>query len=283
MVTVLRYSYLRFRGSILGWGLSLAVLGGYLAQFYDTLASPDMRSQLEALISGYPPELMAFFGEFQDMFSPSGFLNIEFFSYMTIILGIFILLAGSDLLSGDEESGKLDLLLSYPVSRRTFFFGRLFAFILAFLSILVIAWLAFVISIPSTTMDISPVQMAFPFLSLFGVLLLFAALALLLSQLLPSRRMAAMVTGLLLVASFFITSLARIDERLEQISQFSPLNYYQGGLALEGMNWTWMLVMLGFSLMFILLAWWRFERRDIRVGGEAGWSLSTWRRKQTRV
>jgi hypothetical protein len=26
-------------------------------------------------------------------------------------------------------------------------------------------------------------------------------------------------------------------------------------------------------LLFALLAWWRFERREIRVGGEGGWSL----------
>jgi len=27
------------------------------------------------------------------------------------------------------------------------------------------------------------------------------------------------------------------------------------------------------SLIFTLLAWWRFQRRDIRVGGEGGWNL----------
>jgi hypothetical protein len=30
---------------------------------------------------------------------------------------------------------------------------------------------------------------------------------------------------------------------------------------------------VGVSLVFVLLAWWRFERRDIRVGGEGGWNL----------
>ncbi len=31
--------------------------------------------------------------------------------------------------------------------------------------------------------------------------------------------------------------------------------------------------LLGIALLLALLAWWRFERRDVRVGGEGGWRL----------
>jgi len=116
-------------------------------------------------------------------------------------------------------------------------------------------------------------KMALPFLSLLAVLLLFGTLALLLSMVLPSRRAAAMVTGILLVASFFI-SLARIDRNLETVARFSPLNYYQSGEAIRGLNGGWFLGLLACSLVFNILAWWRFERRDIRVGGEGSWRWS---------
>ena len=29
--------------------------------------------------------------------------------------------------------------------------------------------------------------------------------------------------------------------------------------------------MLAFAALFAVLAWWRFQQRDIRVGGEGGW------------
>jgi hypothetical protein len=90
-------------------------------------------------------------------------------------------------------------------------------------------------------------------------------------MLLLSRGLAAMVPGVLLVASFFITSLAQIDPDLEVLADFSPLTYYQGGRALEGFNGTWFAALMIASLVFALLAWWRMERKDIRVAGEGGW------------
>ncbi len=111
-----------------------------------------------------------------------------------------------------------------------------------------------------------------------GVLLCFGTLALLLSMLLPSRRRAGMTAGLLLVASYFLTSLARINSDLEPAARLSPLNYYQSGDAIRGLNAAWFVGLLAVAVLWALLAWWRFERRDIRVGGEAGWRLPALRR-----
>lgn len=286
MWTVFRYSLTRLRGQILGWGIGLAILGGYLINFAKTFINVEQQEALRELFAIYPQELIAFFGNMDDLFTPSGFLHIEFFSYMPLILGIFAILTGSGLLVGDEESGVLDLVMAYPISRTVYFWGRVLAFTLAAVLILLITWLGFIIVIPSTTMDINPGAMAQPFLALFSVLMLFGGLSILLSMLLPSRRLTAMVSGLLLVASFFITGLSSLDERLETVSKFSPLNYYQGGYAIDVINWEWILGLLAFSLLFILLAWLGFWRRDIRVGGEGGWGLpklSLRRNKETVV
>lgn len=271
MLTVFTNSMRRYLWQILGWGLSLAVLGGYLIRFYDMMAA--QQAQLSQLFKNYPPELMAFFGDMDKIFTPSGYLDTEFFSYMTLIIGIYAVLSGSGLLAGDEENGTLDLVMAHPISRTALFMGRLAAFVIATLGILVITWLGFVISMPGTSLKISPGDMALPFLSLFSILILFGALALVVSLLLPSRRLSAMVAGLVLVASFFISSLVRIDNRLEEIAKFSPLNYYQGGLAVDGMDWKWFGGLLAVSVVLILLTWWRFESRDIRVSGEGSWRI----------
>jgi len=277
MFTIFKYSFTRNLGAILGWGLSLAVLGGYLILFYDTLA--EQQAQLNALLSQYPPELMVIFGGMEDMFSPHGYINVEFFSYMPLILGIYAIQSGSGLLAGDEESGTLDLVLAHPVSRTGIYWYRLLAFLATILAILLITWTSFVLVAPGTTLGISTGEMVLPFLSLFALLVLFGALALLLSMLLPARRLATMTTMLLLVASFFITILARLDDRLANLAEFSPMNYYQGGLALKEMEWGWLAGLLGAAVIFALLAWWRFERRDIRVGGEGGWQFAFWKAK----
>jgi ABC-2 type transport system permease protein len=270
-VFIFRYAFARFRGQILGWGISLALLGGYLVSFYDTIAG--QREMFEQLMASYPPELWAFFGGMTDLLTPEGFLGMEFFSYMPIILGIFAVLMGSGLLASDEEKGVLDLVMAHPVSRTALFTGRLLAFVTATVGILVIVWLGFMVGMNWSMIDLGWGEMALPFLTLLAELLLFGTLALLLSMALPSRRLAAMVSGLLLVASFFITSLARIDQDLETVARLSPLNYYQGTGAISGLNGEWFGGLMVAAVIFALLAWWRFERRDIRVGGEGGWRL----------
>ncbi len=273
MIPILFNKLARLRGQILGWGISLGLLAGFMTLFYDTIA--EQKENYMTLMVNYPKEMLAFFstGSVMEMFTPSGYLNLEFFSYMTIVIGIFVVLAGAGLLAGDEENGTLDLILAHPVSRSVLFAGRLAAFLLATVAILALAWIGFAVAVPGTLMDLTLGELALPLVSLFGILALFGSLALLLSMLLPSQRLAAMTSGILMVASYFINAMSKINDDLEPVAKLFPFRYYQGGLAIDEMNWGQWGIMLGVSALFVILAWWRFEQRDIRVGGEGGWGI----------
>ncbi len=267
MGTIFRHALANSRGAIIGWGVGLFLLGLILVPMYDVIV--DQQEQLLMLIQSYPPELFAFFGDFTEFATPSGYFGVEYFSYMPIILGIYAILAGSGLLASDEESGRLDLMIAHPLSRTAFFLGRVGALLVALAAILMIAWLGIAIpSAASEPLDVGWGELMLPFLSLGSIIVLFASVALFLSMILPSRRAAAMISGLLLVASFFINGLAVMNADLEPIAEFLPLKYYQGGDALNGLNLTWFGGLIGASIFFALLAWWRFQRRDIRVAGE---------------
>jgi len=270
-MTIFRYTLRRFRGQILGWGIALALLGVLLISMYDSFAGE--QEQFQELIELYPPEISGFLGDITTMATPEGWVSVEFFSYMPLILGIFAVLTGSGLLVSHEESGTLDLIMAHPVSRTALFMGRLLAFIVATVAILAICWLGFIVSMTWSSMDIGWGRMWLPMLSLLAELLFFGTLALLLSMVLPSRRLAATTAGLLLVASFFITGLAKLNEDLEPVAKLSPLNYYQAQDAFHALNGAWLAGLLAAAVVFAALAWWRFQRRDIRVGGEGGWRL----------
>ncbi|MBI2844920.1 MAG: ABC transporter permease subunit [Chloroflexi bacterium] len=271
MLTVILHTMRRFRGQIIGWGIGLALYAAFLSSFYDTIAKQS--EQFEKLLQNYPQEIFAFFGGTTNLVTPEGYLTLEFFSYMPIIIGIFAVLAGSGLLASDEENGTMDLVLAHPISRSGLFLGRLLALLVATMAILAVNWLGFLVAMNWSSLDIGLVEMARPFLSLFAILMLFGSLALFLSMVLPSRRSAAMISGVLMVASFFITSLARLDKSLEDIARLSPMNYYQSGEAIKVLNNDWFLGLLAAAGVFVLASWWLFQRRDIRVGGEGGWRL----------
>lgn len=44
-----------------------------------------------------------------------------------------------------------------------------------------------------------------------------------------------------------------------------PLPRRRGGGAIAGLNWNWFVGLLRFTPLVAVLAWWRFERLDIRV------------------
>lgn len=271
MLAILRHSLSRSRTAILAWGLILAIYAGSMVTFYDNVLG--MSDMFTELISHYPEELVAFVGGAEGITEPEGYLDTYLFSYMAPVLGIYALLAGSGLLVGDEERGLLDLFISHPISRTRLFLGRWIGFCLSLLLIVALMWLGITITVGSTQLGLGAVDLVGPFLSLFALLLFFGALALLLSLALPSRNLGAAVAGLVLGGGFMLNVIAAINPDLESINQFSPFAYFQGGKAAAGMEWGWLAGLIAAALVFSLIAWVLFQRRDIRVVGEHGWGL----------
>ena len=270
--TTFRYTFMGLRGQILGWGLGLALYGLMIVPMYDALSS--QQNQLQQMIASYPPEFLAFFGgDASSMLTPAGFLGMYAFSMMPVIVGIFAVMVGSGLIINDEERGRLDLIMAHPVGRSSFFFGRFLGILGASVSIMLIGWLGFSVLLGGSGMGFSWGQMAVPFLSLLAQTLVYATLALVLSMLLPSRNLAAMVAGVFMVTSYFVSSLASLNERLEALSKFMPYHYFQTVLSFKELNLTWLFALLGASAIMVIVAWLRFVHRDIRLSGEGSWRL----------
>ena len=269
LLTEFKHTLRRLRGQILGWGIGLALYGLLMGAMYDTLISIE---GIEEMLASYPKELWAFFGDMMNLNTPEGFFGTYFSSYIPIIVGIFAAGAAAGLLAGDEERGTLDLTLAYPVSRTGLFMGRVLAFATALGLILFIAYLGWAVTLPMNSMDVTAGALLLAFVPMWALLFLFGALALLLSLLLPSARMASMTTGGLLVANFLLLGLANLNDDLQPIMDLTPFAYFQGGDALVDVKWGWILGLTAAALLLCALAWFLFRRRDIRVGGERGWN-----------
>ncbi len=266
MVSLWLYTIRGLRGAILGWGLSLAVLGGYVILFYDTVAA--QREEYERLIAAMPRELLAFFGDIGQFGTPAGYLDTQLFSYLPLLLGVYAVLAGAALTAGPEEAGFLDLLLSCPVGRGSFLLARWLGFVGATAAILTLTWAGLAVGRSfSTSFGINPVTLGLPFVSLFAELVLFGTLSLFFSQLLPSKNAAAMAAGLVLGASFFATGLARVNPDLKPVARLLPLEYYQSAYAVSGLKMDWLAGLALTTAAFLLGALGVFRVRDIRTGG----------------
>lgn len=270
----------KLRGSIIGWSVGLFLYDLLISSMYSSIV--EMGDQFQEFLAVYPEEMIAFFPSISEFTSPIGFFDTYFSAYMTIILGIFAV-GAARLLVGDEEKGTLDLVISYPVSRTSLFWGRVLAFTSAIAILLISAWLGWVIPAKGVGLDLSPVDLLLGIFPLFLVMLLFAALALLLSLVLPATRAASAVSGGLLVANFLLVGLSNLNADLKPLYEVTPLYYYQGAQFIKDPNWVWMLGLIVAALLLAALAWVLFLRRDIRVGGEAGWQLPFLGRKREKT
>jgi ABC-2 type transport system permease protein len=277
MQTILLRALARLQGAIFAWALGLALLGWPIVGTYDVVKNE--QDKIVEVAKNFGGIIAGMGGNLEDLADPAGYLSMRYFSHLPLILGIFAVLGGSGLVAADEENGTLDLVLAHPVSRMALFAGRWLAFAAALVVILAAAYLGVKVPMGGTLLRVGWGELVLPYLSLLGVLLFFGNLALFLSMVLPSRRLASMTAGMVLVASYFLTMLARIDKGLEPVARLSPLQYYQGGQAIHGLNGAWLAGLLAAAGLLAVLAGWRFERRDIRVGGERSWHWP-WRRRR---
>lgn len=270
MFTEFTHTLRRMRGAIIGWGIGLFLYGLLMASFFSSMQGME---DFTEMLENYPPEMLAFFPSISEILTPQGYMDTYYFAYMTLIIGIYAVAAGGNLLVADEEKGILDLLIAYPVSRSGFFWGRLASYLVATALILIISWLGWLIPSGNSGLGLDAVQLLRPFLPLFVILVLFGVSALLFSMLLPSSRSAIGLAGALLVINFLLVGLSNINPELQAIYELTPLNFYQGGSAVAGLDWVNLSGLTGISVILSLIAWWLFNRREIRVGGEGGWKL----------
>ncbi len=261
----------KLRGSMIGWGIGLLLYDWLMSSFFSSIV--EMSDQLVEMVAAYPEEFIAFFPSIGDFASPVGYIDTYFSSYMTIILGFFVVGACAKLIVGDEESGTLDLVLAHPVSRTNLFWGRFLGFVTALVVILLASWVGWLIPAKSAGFTLRALDFLIAIFPLFGVLMVFGALALFFSMLLPAARLAGGLSGALLVGNFLLVGMSNLNQDLIPVYEVTPFYFYQGAKMIEDPNWGWFFGLLGVALVIVAISWRIFMRRDIRVGGEAGWQI----------
>ena len=237
MLAELKHCLSRRRGQIIGWAIGVALYGLLMASLFDSIVGIE---GFEEMMAAYPEDIAAFFGGLTAITTPKGYLDIYYFNYMPIIIGIFAVSMGAGLLVGDEEKGTLDLVMSHPISRTSLFWGRVLGSVAVMVLILLVGWLSWVLPAQSTSIDLTWIELLRPFAPMLAQLLLFGALALLLSLVLPSVRAAGMLTGGLLVGNYLLVGLSNLNQDLKAFIEYTPLYYYQGGkrwMAWTGRGW----------------------------------------------
>lgn len=246
------------RWMVLGFGLGGALMAALVLGVY-----PSYREAL-ALVE-IPPALQALVGDV-DLASAEGFVSVEFFAWMPVLLVVYAIIQGTGVLAGEESSGTLDLLLAQPISRTRLFIEKATSIVLGTLVIVLLILPGWVVTYAAADIDLALGRLMLATVAMAPLMLAFAALSLLAGSLLPTRRDATTAIVALTVISYFINSLGQAAEVLEPLRPASLFFYFRAdNVLVDGVDPAGAGVLLAVALIAGGLALVAFRRRDIGV------------------
>jgi ABC-2 type transport system permease protein len=267
MSSLFLYELRKRRGAMIGWSVGLAVYIIYIIALY-----PAIGEQYAQLVDTIDTPLFQAFGDMTTMGTFHGFFSLYVADYVPLVIAIYAIVNGTGTLAGEEEAGTLELILSQPLARWQVVVTKAVAMMVAVLAIIILTAVAsvgaFVVlgdQIGAT--DVTSGDLFLVILLAWPVVMTFMMLALFLGAILPTRRMAAMVVTVLLIASFFGNNLASVSDSLATVQPLFPFYYYNGNEILAGSSdWPGILLLLAVMLLLLLLAVVAFARRNVTVG-----------------
>jgi ABC-2 type transport system permease protein len=242
--------------------LGCGAMTAYFAILFPTYSKiVDMESLLEKM--GPAAQLLG--ASAGDANSLVGFLHIELFS-MILPAALVAFAAGtaSGFTAGEESRGTIDVLLSYPVSRRRVVLEKWLAVVLVCIVCAVVLWVFAIAgaAISASPLPPGPLAAALVMLVLLG--LAFGDIALAISAFSGNRGAAIGVTVALMVAMYLVDALSSIVDGLATIRPLSVFRYYMGDDPLRnGVNAGDAVVLAGVAAVFLVVAIIAFERRDL--------------------
>ncbi|MBX5449106.1 ABC transporter permease subunit [Thermogemmatispora sp.] len=244
--------------AILCWGLGLGLL---IYAMYAT-AQDVLSAGVTQIYQSF-----GFYGDQVALNTIPGYVTFRVFgTTLPAFLAIWAILAGARLVRGDEERGTLDVLLAQPIMRARLLLEKLLALTLAILVMMLIISLFILFGQLSAheTADYPRALLTALNVGLFE--LIFACIALLISQFVRWRGAAAGWTAAILVIMFLLDSVGRVQHNFDWLRHVSIFYYYNANKPLipsVNANWGAVALLIALTLVLIVASTVIFARRDL--------------------
>jgi ABC-2 type transport system permease protein len=245
------------RRSVISWGLPLGLMSAFIVAIF-----PSVQDALAKVTRDYPSGLKEAFGIGQ-LSNVEQYLHAEMLSLIVpLALGYLAVRAVASGLSGASETGRLDVLLSAPVSRRRLVAAGFLATAIELAAVLLLTGLLTGIgsAVAGAGLRVGPAAAGFA--NVWPLALVFAGLGIVVTGWsLRTSVVTGSVAGVL-VAMYVIDLIGRLDPDLSGIRYVSVFKYY-GNAIEDGID---PLAFCGVTVVAILLALlgaWLFDRRDL--------------------
>lgn len=260
---------LRFRrNAIIGWAIGLSFVPALYVSLYPSFED-QLAGMMEILDLPIYQAMGMNFGNFEDWIA-STVLTI-----IPIILAVYAVIDGTGTLAGEEDSGKLELVVTLPIPRWQIVTVKALAHgITLFLILFVVSlvstgiFLAIKDQISQASLSIEAIDVFWGLLSAWPVVFAMGMLSLFLGAFCSTRRIAAILGTIIVLVSYFASNLAQQIESVENLKYLSLFTYYDSTATAfsDGQQFGDVAVLLVIALIAFALAVFFFQRRNITVG-----------------
>lgn len=245
------------RRALLAWGLPIGLMSAFIVAIF-----PSVEDALGKAIRDYPTELKEAFS-IGELATVEQYLEAEMLSLIVpLAVGYLAARSVASGLSGAAESGRLDVLLSAPISRRRLVGASFAATAVELASVLVVSLLLTMLGswLAGAGLAFGPALAGFA--NVWPLALLFAGLGIVVTGFsLRTSVVTGSVAGVL-VAMYVMDLIGRLDAGLDWIRYGSVFKYY--GNAIEnGIDPVAFVGVTAAAVALVVLGASLFERRDL--------------------
>jgi ABC-2 type transport system permease protein len=251
------------RRSVIGWTIAIAGVGVFYGGMWPAFNDPEILKTFES----YPESLMEALN-YTNIVTPTGYINATVYGLVVANLTVvYAVMTGTRIIAGDEDAGRLDLMLALPMSRTSFALQR-FAAVLVSMAVIFLGLLVMmaVLAGPAELEGISIADLAAMNVHVLFFGGFFAALAFSIGAGTGRKTLAIGVGVGVAVVGFAANGVLTQIEGLAWIEHWSPYNWLNGGLPLEnGLQIDDLLIMGGLVVVLVAIGAFGFNRRDVDV------------------
>ncbi|WP_049903671.1 ABC transporter permease subunit [Halococcus agarilyticus] len=245
-------------------GATIAVAASFYGAMFVALAPSFTDFDVEALFAGLPQQFTEGLG-ISAIDTLPGLLAVELFQVgWVLVLGLYLAYSAASMIAGDVASGRMDTLLSAPVSRSKLVVEEFSSLLVPILAVNAIT--PIVLYAGSVIIDDPLVVENLVMLHALAVpyLLCCAAVGFAFSVFLTDEDLAQIASIGVLVVAFLIETLL-IGTDYEVLGVIAPMNYFDPTeILVDGtFDWAGGAILLAAAAVLVFASQWRFTRMDI--------------------
>jgi ABC-2 type transport system permease protein len=250
------------RNAIIGWGLGLCFFPVVYLGIY-----PQVADEMQGLADLEIYQAMGVnLGSLEDWIGSTVIL------FVPLLVSIYALINSTGTLAGEEEDGRLEMMVTLPLPRWQVVVAKALALSLALLIIILFVSLVtsgvFLAIRSQLETDLVATDLVTALLSAYPLPWAVAMIGLFLAAFSATRRAAALIATAVLIIGYFGSNLAGTVSSLEPLEPLFLFSYLDttGNALVQGQQPGDLLTLLAIGLVALGLAVFFFQRRNLTVG-----------------